>query len=128
MPAGLNKHAKAAWRALVTDLAAEGLLNPVDAALIELCASALGRAREARALIDRDGMVVSGAKGSPIKHPALIVEYQESAEARKLLEVLGIGPSARARVHGKSGARASMLDAIDATVGSRGLRVVSASN
>jgi P27 family predicted phage terminase small subunit len=94
----LSDSAKAAWKSLLADLRSERLLNPVDSALIELTAVALGRVRDARAVIEAEGMIVTGAKGNPVKNPAVLIEQQAGQEARRLLELLGLGPTARSRI------------------------------
>ena len=124
MPRGLNDAAKAAWRGLVDDLKAAGLLNMVDVSLIELAAVQLGRAREARAILNAEGLTIVGSKGTVIKHPAAIIEAQASLEARRCLEVLGIGPTSRARL-GAAGIRPRTIeDAVTASIPARGVSLV----
>ena len=114
MPKGLSPSAKLAWKAIVSDLAASGLLNPVDSAIIELAAVALGRARDARALVEREGMIVEGGRGRLVKHPGLLIEQQAGVEARRCLESLGIGPSARARASSQQPSHVKSMQAFDA--------------
>lgn len=96
-PAGLSVSAKNAWKALLDDLQASALLDSADAPLYEAFAVNIGRAREARRLIAKHGMLVPGAReGQLVANPMLRVEREALAQARMLAAELAIGMRARA--------------------------------
>jgi P27 family predicted phage terminase small subunit len=98
-PAGLTPQMKAAWTALLDDLESAALLDSADAPLYEAFAVAFGRAREARALVAKHGMLVAGAReGQLVANPMLKVEKESLQQLRMLAEQLAIGMSARARL------------------------------
>jgi P27 family predicted phage terminase small subunit len=90
---------KAAWTALLDDLESAALLDSADAPLYEAFAVAVGRAREARALVAKHGMLVPGAReGQLVANPMIRVERESLQQVRMLAEQLAIGMSARARL------------------------------
>jgi P27 family predicted phage terminase small subunit len=88
-PKGLNATARAAWRQLVGVLQDQDRWHPGLAPLVELAAVALGRAREARELVEAQGLIVDGARG-PVRNPASVAEHQAAIEARRCLAALGL--------------------------------------
>ena len=79
--------------------------------------------REARAVVEREGMFIEGQRG-PTKHPAYMIERECAAEVRQLLEHLGVGPTGRARLGLAKKVKKSMTSEMNDKVGERGLRVV----
>jgi len=124
MPRGLSKTAQTAWRALVADMSEAGILDRADGPLLEVAAVLVGRMRDARRVIERDGPVIVGARGTLVKSPYLLIEERCQSELRLLMEQLGCGPVGRARLGLLSKPGLSMNQAMSATVGERGLRVV----
>jgi hypothetical protein len=57
-------------------------LNRGGELLLENALQAMGRARTLRAIIDRDGVLLTGREGLPRKHPLLAIE----AQLRKLVQ------------------------------------------
>lgn len=86
-----------AWKTLLDDLEASALLDSADAPLYEAFAVAHGRAREARGLIARHGLLVYGASvGQLVANPMIRVEREALAQVRMLAFELAIGMRARA--------------------------------
>lgn len=99
MPTGLSATAKTAWKNLVDDLQASALLDSADAALYEAFAVQFSRAREARRLIDRHGMLVPGAReGQLVANPMIRVEREALKAVQSLAAELAIGMGTRARL------------------------------
>lgn len=98
MPPGLNDRAKRAWKTICDDLAASGLLDRSDAGVIEAAAVLWSRAREARAAINREGVVITGANGTSIAHPAWKIEREAWAAFRQLADELGLTILSRSRL------------------------------
>lgn len=134
-PAGLNRRAVAAWTALCTELAALGLLAKTDGAMLEAASVAISRAREARAKVNRDGILAFGSQGQAVVHPAVKLERELWEQARRLLGELGLSPAARLRMQmpvGGAGARApegaepadSQEDVVTAKIGASPRRLI----
>jgi phage terminase small subunit len=69
-PAGLSRRARAVWRDVLRDYSLESRhLTVLESAL-----RTLDRLDAARAIVDRDGMIVAGSKGQVRPHPMLAVE------------------------------------------------------
>lgn len=97
MPTGLDARMKTAWRTLLDDLEAAALLDIADAPLYEAFAVAFGRAREARALIKKHGMLVAGARdGTLVANPMIRVERESLQLLRQLADQLAVGMRTRA--------------------------------
>lgn len=97
MPTGLSASMKTAWNTLLADLEASALLDSADAPLYEAFAVAHGRAREARRLISKHGLLVGGARADQlVANPMIRVEREALAQVRMLAVELAIGMRARA--------------------------------
>lgn len=97
MPQGLNGRAQTAWRQIVRDLAAAKLLDRSDGIVIESLAVAIGRAREARSIVNSDGLWHQNSQGR-VAHPMLAIELAQWREARQLADRLPLSPWGRARL------------------------------
>jgi P27 family predicted phage terminase small subunit len=96
-PTQLFPEAKVAWRQIVNDLERAGTLSSDDALIIELAAVAIGRGRQARNQLSREGLHVRSERGA-IVHPLARLEIAMMSQARQLLAELGATPTARARL------------------------------
>lgn len=96
MPQGLTPSMKTAWKTLLDDLEASALLDSADSPLYEAFAVAHGRAREARRLIGKHGMLVETTKGTLAANPMLKIEREALTQLRYLADQLAIGMRARA--------------------------------
>src|SRR5262245_31840549 len=74
-PAWLSPLAREHWIETVPVLARYGLFTELDRMAWAIACSAWGHARELGALIQNDGMVITGDDGIPKLHPAL--RYEE---------------------------------------------------
>lgn len=98
-PDGLAVSMVKAWDALLDDLESSSLLDSADAPLYEAFAVAFGRARDARELVTKHGMLVEGPReGSLVANPMLRIERESLQQVRMLSEQLAIGMSARAKL------------------------------
>ena len=95
VPVGLSARALTAWRQIVEDLEGLGVLAHSDRGAVEALAVLVGRAREARAHVNKDGAVdvVSGRVS-----PWWQVEQRSWERAIRYYSELGLSPSARARL------------------------------
>lgn len=97
MPHGLTPRMQTAWRTVVEDLEHASILDRADWAVIEAFSVAVGRAREARAIVNREGILASNSQGR-VAHPALGIEERAWKEVRQLAEQLPLSPWGRARL------------------------------
>jgi hypothetical protein len=78
-PKYLDAPEREAWNAIMHE---HDGLNRGGELLLENALQAMGRARTLRAIIDRDGVLLTGREGLPRKHPLLAIE----AQLRKLVQ------------------------------------------
>lgn len=97
-PEWLHGEARKAYTAMVNDLWKAGILDKVDASLIVSAATCMGEIVDATKDIEKNGLTIRGAMGGVVKNPSVTVRQQARAEFRQLSDLLGIGPSARARL------------------------------
>jgi len=83
-PAGLSWRSCRLWAHYAGEQEAGRL------ALLEEALRALDRAEQAREIVERDGLVLSGGK-MPHAHPAVRVEHQARAEFVRIWSHLGLG-------------------------------------
>lgn len=96
-PESLRDEAAAVWREVVPELVEIGLVRSIDATALESMCDAVATAREAREILDREGYVVEGARGSVV-HPAYRVWRDSWALALKVAGEYGLTAVARLRV------------------------------
>ncbi len=95
-PATIPAEAHELWTRAVDELLPRGL-NAGDLPLVEMLVVAAHRHRQARAVVDKIGVLAKGDKG-PIVNPMLKVEKDTAATYLRLAETLGLSPAARARL------------------------------
>lgn len=115
-PAQLPAHLRDAWDRIAEPMRAAGLLVPADAVAIEAAARCLARWQEAEAVIEREGIIIEGAKGR-VAHPAVRIARDAAAEYRSWSARLGLTPADRigigmAQVRGQS-----LATSIEARIG-----------
>lgn len=118
VPEHLSESAQTAWNEISTAMAASNVLDVADASVLEGACVMWGRAREARLLIEQEGLTAIGARGGTIAHPALKIERDSWALFLRYAEQLGLSPSARARLGISLIKGLSMAKQMDKTIGS----------
>ena len=104
-PEWLSPDAKAMWDRLAPDLHRQGVLSPWDVdAFAALCASYCSW-REAQQIVDREGVLVDGYRGSMVKNPAAQLARDYWQTFVQAAGRFGMTPSDRAAlsVGGESG-------------------------
>lgn len=101
MPPGLNARMKTCWTAIVTDLVRADAIDHADAGIIEAAAVAWARAREARAAMDGQPLIIATPQGQ-VPNRLLDIERASWKEFRALAETLPLSPWGRARLGLKS--------------------------
>lgn len=101
-PPGLTSSMRSIWRVVCGDLIAAHIYDEVDVYAIEAFCVVLGRAREARQVLNRPGKLTDRLLAPTVRgtmaHPLLAVERESLKEARLMGEMLGLSPSARTRL------------------------------
>lgn len=106
-PSYLTKSAKKAFKLLVKDLWEAGILDHADAPLLITAAMLWGDAIEASEDVKQRGIVVEVLRGARDggdgyyvreKNPSVQIKNDALAQFRQCCDLLGIGPSARARL------------------------------
>lgn len=114
-PQGLTPAMRAVWRLMIRDLAESGVLDRADAGMVEAAAVFLGRAREARKLLNTEGILAVNSQGR-VAHPAIAIERGSWTEFRQIAEHMGLSPAARARL-GLSGHKETMTGELERQIG-----------
>lgn len=110
MPHGLNERMKTCWRAIVTDLSRADAIDHADAGIIEAAAVAWARAREARAAMNGQSLIIVTPQGQ-VPNRLLDIERASWKEFRALAESLPLSPWGRARLGLKSAGPSEPVDA-----------------
>ncbi|MBT9156695.1 MAG: hypothetical protein DDT37_01683 [Firmicutes bacterium] len=106
-PRELTGHAKKAFRMVLDDLWGSGILDAADRTMIITAAMHYGQAMDAQEKINKVGViypVTRGAKGDQPgfiileANPAVKILREALTEYRHCSDILGIGPTARARL------------------------------
>lgn len=101
-PPGLTSSMQSIWRVVIEDLIDAHIYDRVDVYAVEAFVVALGRAREARTILNRPGKLEDRLLAPTVRgtmaHPLLTVERESLKEARLMGEMLGLSPSARSRL------------------------------
>jgi P27 family predicted phage terminase small subunit len=96
-PSDLCVEALEEWDRVVPDLNAKGLLAKVDRAVLVTYCDAVAKQRLARRMLDVEGLMSTGQKGEPIKHPLWMVYTQSGTLIAQLAKELFASPNARLR-------------------------------
>lgn len=88
------------WGRVVPLLCDAKVLSPTDLHNIEVFCSAYGNWRTAQAQLTKEGPVVMGAQGGPVKNPAATVVKESAGMIATFGALLGLDPSSRVRLMG----------------------------
>lgn len=97
-PDWLTPDAQDMWQRVTPELERLGLLGRIDLGALAAYCEAWATWREARRLLDAEGVVVAGRDGNAVRHPAVMVANAASAELRAWAVQLGLTPAARQRM------------------------------
>lgn len=90
--------AEAAWEVLCHDMAKMSTLAQSDGLIIELCADAVSRHREARLAMDGQELMLDGPKGGKYMNPLVCIERTYAKAVEGYVKALGLTPTARSNV------------------------------
>lgn len=96
-PATLPDKVADVWDEVVPDLVAIGLVRSIDATMLEAMCRAIARARECEAIIDDEGVMIDGHRGSVI-HPAFRVAERSWKTALTIARDYGMTAVGRLKV------------------------------
>jgi P27 family predicted phage terminase small subunit len=96
-PVWLGDDAAAVWNEVVPELVEIGLVRSIDVTALEALCEAVAMARAAKAMIDDEGFVARGDRGSVV-HPAYRVWRDSWSLAVKLAGEYGLTAVGRLRV------------------------------
>jgi len=94
-PQWLDAAARAEWKRVAPELKTLGLLTVVDVAALAGYCQAFSRWKSAEKLIKREGLMVEGRFGQPVKNPAIDVADKALRQVRDFAREFGFTPSAR---------------------------------
>ncbi|MDF3837141.1 phage terminase small subunit P27 family [Cupriavidus basilensis] len=99
-PDWLEGHARDLWEHLAPLLCKQHILQATDIQNLEVYCAAYGQFRKAEEDVARNGQVVAGAQGGPIKNPALTAKNEAVKQMVTYGALLGLDPSSRQRLLG----------------------------
>jgi P27 family predicted phage terminase small subunit len=85
-PAHLSQRTKKLWRAIVSRF----VLQPEHLEMLRLGMEAVDRTDQARRILAKDGLVVTGTRGAIQRHPMVDVEIQSRTAALRYFRELGL--------------------------------------
>jgi P27 family predicted phage terminase small subunit len=90
--------ARRKWTEAAAALIDAAVLKAADLDALESYCLAYQMMCQASDCLAQDGLILVGGMGGPVKHPACGILKDAQAELRQLSNLLGMNPSARARV------------------------------
>ena len=113
-PPHLKGEARKEWKRIVADLSAAGMITTLDRAGLTLYCTAWARVVQATNEIAKTRPVVPSPKGYLMTNPYLSIYNAAAKQLQSAMEVFGLSPSARTRIHiDKSGANAEDAEYFD---------------
>jgi|GEM_PF-3639358 len=97
-PRGLTVRERREFRGIVDELEALNLASTADSIVIGVLARSVCRANDAAALLRKDGLVTTGARGGPIRNPAQMTLDAAEATCLRACAQLGLDPTSRERL------------------------------
>ena len=97
-PRWLSEEARAEWKRLAPRLHAVGLLTEVDTQALGLLCESFAQYVAAKAIVDREGLLLMSDKGNAYQHPAAGLMTQARGELMKWAREFGMTPAARSRI------------------------------
>lgn len=110
-PTRMPAEGRECWQALAPELVRARILTALDVTLFEGLCVAYARARQADAIIEREGTTQTTASGYVAAHPAVAMSRQSWTWVRELAAAFGLSPVSRARVTAEPSTREADADA-----------------
>ncbi|CAG9197051.1 TPA: phage terminase small subunit P27 family [Burkholderia vietnamiensis] len=99
-PEWLDPQAVEMWERVAPLLCKQKILQFTDLHNVEIFCAAYGNWRRAQEQLAREGPVVMGAQGGPVKNPAATVVKEAAGQMATFGAMLGLDPSSRQRLIG----------------------------
>ncbi|WJY13616.1 phage terminase small subunit P27 family [Pectobacteriaceae bacterium CE90] len=101
-PSWFDDIAKTMWSMVSRELCAQQILCTTDLHNLEMFCLAYSNARAAQLHIEKNGIVMVGSMGGPIKNPSLTVLNEAMRQMATFGGILGLDPASRQRLIGPS--------------------------
>lgn len=98
-PEWLSDDARGEWHRVARVLISTRVLTETDLTALAAYCDAYGRWREARKLLEDQGLTVETMMGGTKVHPAWTIANQSMSQMRAFMAEFGMTPSSRSRVH-----------------------------
>ncbi len=99
-PVWMGERAAGMWSMVIPELLREGVLAITDMHNVEAFCTAYDKWRMAEEEVQRSGITVLSAQGSPMKNPALTAANEAMRQMVTFGSLLGLDPSSRTRLIG----------------------------
>lgn len=97
-PDHLDEVARKEWNRIAEIMASHDLLKQTDRTALAAYCAAYGQWVAAQKIIDKEGIVATGASGAPMVHPAVRIKTQSLSLIRHYLAEFGLTPTTRQRL------------------------------
>ena len=97
-PRWVNAAGRREWRRIVPELRRLGLIAKLDRDKLGAYCMAVVRYGECEKIIDREGLLVTGREGEPVRNPAVFVLDQAARRMDRFGALFGMSPSDRVRL------------------------------
>ena len=99
-PEWLSERAATMWKMLIPELLREKVVALTDLHNVEAFCTAYDKWRMAEESVQKFGIIVESAQGSPMKNPALTAANESMRQLVTFGSLLGLDPSSRSRMIG----------------------------
>ena len=99
-PEWITGHARDMWERVAPALLKQKVLQVTDLHNVEAFCMAYGNWRDAAIHISKNGLVMEGATGGPVKNPAVTVLAEAAKQMVTFGSMLGLDPASRQRLVG----------------------------
>ncbi|MCC5855130.1 MAG: phage terminase small subunit P27 family [Idiomarina sp.] len=102
-PEWLSDDARTMWNLITGELCKAKVIAVTDLHNVEAFCTAYSNWRAAQKYVNKNGIVVTGGQGGPIKNPALTAANEALRQMASFGSSLGLTPSARVSLVGQAG-------------------------
>jgi P27 family predicted phage terminase small subunit len=112
-PRGFTHAEKRAWNEIIALLHAQAKLAGTNPGAVEAAATQLARAREARQLLKKQGLLSTGSQGQSVSSPLLKIERDAWRSFLQACATLGLDGKAARRLHSPDKSLATLTEMIE---------------
>ena len=109
VPKDMKKDGRIFWKSIGNILIEHDVLTELDRYPFEIMSRLYQQIKDTQVILDHDGLVIDGDKGTLKRHPAAMIQTKAISEFRQLAAEFGLFPSSRERLG------VNLMDDVDPT-------------